>query len=155
VLREVERVAPTLATVLIHGETGTGKELVARAIHELSPRQGRSLVTVNCAAMSPTLIESELFGHEKGAFTGALQRRIGRFELAQKGTLFLDEVGELPLDVQAKLLRVAGDRSPADSTVCRRERPVLSRGAAPLARGPRCGPAGRARGPPSRGARRW
>jgi transcriptional regulator with GAF, ATPase, and Fis domain len=110
VLREVDRVAPTLATVLIHGETGTGKELVARAIHERSPRRGQALITVNCAAMSPTLIESELFGHEKGAFTGALQRRAGRFELAQKGTLFLDEVGELPLDVQAKLLRVLQER---------------------------------------------
>ena len=106
VLREVDRVAPTMATVLINGETGTGKELVARAIHERSARRGQALITVNCAAMSPTLIESELFGHEKGAFTGALQRRAGRFELAQRGTLFLDEVGELPLDVQAKLLRV-------------------------------------------------
>jgi transcriptional regulator with GAF, ATPase, and Fis domain len=106
VLRELERVAPTTSTVLLQGETGTGKELFARALHEMSPRRNHPLVKVNCAAISPTLIESELFGHEKGAFTGALQRRLGRFELAQGGTLFLDEIGELPLEAQAKLLRV-------------------------------------------------
>jgi transcriptional regulator with GAF, ATPase, and Fis domain len=106
VLAELERVAPTMSTVLLHGETGTGKELFARALHEMSSRRAGPLVKVNCAALAPTLVESELFGHEKGAFTGALARRIGRFELAQGGTLFLDEVGELSLDAQAKLLRV-------------------------------------------------
>jgi chemotaxis protein methyltransferase CheR len=106
VLRQVEQVAGTTATVLILGETGTGKELVARAIHELSPRKGRPLVKVNCAALPANLIESELFGHEKGAFTGALARKTGRFELADGGTIFLDEIGDLPLDLQAKLLRV-------------------------------------------------
>jgi len=106
VLSSVERVAPTESTVLITGETGTGKELIARAIHNLSPRRDQPLVKVNCAAIPSGLIESELFGHEKGAFTGALARRIGRFELADKGTLFLDEIGDLPLDLQSKLLRV-------------------------------------------------
>jgi transcriptional regulator with GAF, ATPase, and Fis domain len=106
VLRKVEQVAPTDTSVLIHGETGTGKELMARAIHNLSPRKNRPLVKVNCGAISSGLVESELFGHEKGAFTGALQRRIGRFELADGGTIFLDEVTELPLDTQVKLLRV-------------------------------------------------
>lgn len=106
VLRNVEHVARTDATVLIHGETGTGKELIARAIHNLSQRKGRPLVKVNCGAISVGLVESELFGHEKGAFTGALQQRIGRFELADGGTIFLDEVSELPLDTQVKLLRV-------------------------------------------------
>jgi formate hydrogenlyase transcriptional activator len=106
VLRKVEQVAPTDTSVLIHGETGTGKELIARAIHNLSPRKDRPLVKVNCGAISSGLVESELFGHEKGAFTGALQRRIGRFELADGGTIFLDEVTELPLDTQVKLLRV-------------------------------------------------
>jgi transcriptional regulator with GAF, ATPase, and Fis domain len=105
VLREVERVAPTMSTVLLRGETGTGKELFARAVHEKSRRAHGPLVEVNCAAFAPSLIESELFGHERGAFTGAVQRRLGRFELAQGGTLFLDEIGELPLEVQAKLLR--------------------------------------------------
>ncbi|MGQ0593231.1 MAG: sigma 54-interacting transcriptional regulator [Gammaproteobacteria bacterium] len=106
VLEKVEQVAPTAATVLILGETGTGKELVARTIHTLSQRKDKVLVKLNCAAIPNDLVESELFGHEKGAFTGALSRKLGRFELADQGTLFLDEVGELPLAVQTKLLRV-------------------------------------------------
>jgi transcriptional regulator with GAF, ATPase, and Fis domain len=106
VIRQVKQVAPVDSTVLLTGETGTGKELIARAIHGLSPRSGRPLIKMNCGAIPHGLVESELFGHERGAFTGALQRRIGRFELADKGTLFMDEVGELPLDTQIKLLRV-------------------------------------------------
>jgi len=105
-LQAVETVAPTDATVLILGETGTGKELIARAVHDLSPQKDKPLVKVNCAALASTLIESELFGHEKGAFTGALSRKIGRFELANGGTIFLDEICDLPLELQAKLLRV-------------------------------------------------
>jgi transcriptional regulator with GAF, ATPase, and Fis domain len=106
VLRQIRVVAPTDSTVLIGGESGTGKELVARAIHDLSPRHARPLITVNCASIPRELFESEFFGHVKGAFTGALRDRIGRFQLADKGTLFLDEVGEIPLELQSKLLRV-------------------------------------------------
>jgi formate hydrogenlyase transcriptional activator len=106
VLEQVEQVAPTDSTVLVQGETGTGKELIARAIHNLSSRCGRPFIRLNCAAIPFDLLESELFGHEKGAFTGAIAQKIGRFELADKGTLFLDEVGDIPAGLQPKLLRV-------------------------------------------------
>ena len=106
VLKEVETVAPTGSTVLIRGETGTGKELIARALHELSPRRDRTFVKLNCAAIPTGLLESELFGHEKGAFTGAIGQKVGRFELAHQGTLLLDEVGDIPPELQPKLLRV-------------------------------------------------
>ena len=106
VLQQVEYVASTDSTVLIQGETGTGKELIARAVHNASPRCGRALVKLNCAAIPLDLLESELFGHEKGAFTGAITQKIGRFEMADGGTLFLDEVGDIPPALQPKLLRV-------------------------------------------------
>jgi two-component system response regulator AtoC len=110
VLSKVEQVAPTSSTVLLRGETGTGKELVAHAIHINSPRESKPFVRVNCAALAPGVLESELFGHEKGSFTGAMERRRGRFELADGGTLFLDEVGDLPMEVQIKLLRTLQER---------------------------------------------
>jgi two-component system response regulator AtoC len=111
VLEVVKQVAPASAAVLLQGESGTGKELIAKVIHQLSPRARQPLVTVHCAALSPTLLESELFGHEKGAFTGAHERRLGRFELAQGGTLFLDEIGEIDASTQIKLLRFLGERT--------------------------------------------
>ena len=110
VLEQAKTVAPSNATVLVLGETGTGKELIARAIHRMSSRKEGSFIKLNCAAIPTGLLESELFGHEKGAFTGAVSRKIGRLELAHKGTLFLDEVGEIPLEIQPKLLRVLQDQ---------------------------------------------
>ena len=111
VLVKIEQMAPVSSTVLIQGESGSGKELVAKALHDLSPRRGEAFITVNCAALPETLLESELFGHEKGAFTGAAERRLGRFELADGGTIFLDEIGEIPLTTQVKLLRVLESRN--------------------------------------------
>jgi DNA-binding NtrC family response regulator len=111
VLVKIEQMAPVSSTVLIQGESGTGKELVAKGLHDLSPRRGEAFITVNCAALPDTLLESELFGHEKGSFTGAAERRLGRFELADGGTIFLDEIGEIPLSTQVKLLRVLESRT--------------------------------------------
>jgi formate hydrogenlyase transcriptional activator len=110
VLAQIEQVGPTGTTVLLTGETGTGKELLATAIHDRSPRRGRAMVRVNCGAIPESLVESELFGREKGAYTGALARQTGRFELANGSTIFLDEIGDVPLDVQVKLLRVLESR---------------------------------------------
>jgi len=122
VLADIQQVAETGATVLLLGETGTGKEVIARAIHAASKRRHKALITVNCAAIPPTLIESEFFGHEKGAFTGATQKREGRFALADGGTIFLDEIGELPPELQVKLLRVLqeGEFEPVGSSRTRR-----------------------------------
>src|ERR1043165_4161921 len=110
VLVKLEQVGPVSSTVLVQGESGTGKELVAKALHDLSPRRGQAFIAVNCSALPESLLESELFGHEKGAFTGAAERRLGRFELADHGTIFLDEIGDVPLSVQVKLLRVLESR---------------------------------------------
>src|SRR5207247_5904985 len=110
VISQISKVAPTDSTVMIFGETGTGKELIASAIHKRSKRAAKAFIRVNCAAIPPSLIASELFGHEKGAFTGALHRRLGRFESADGGSIFLDEVGELPLEIQVALLRVLQER---------------------------------------------
>jgi formate hydrogenlyase transcriptional activator len=122
VLKQVQIVAPTAATVLLHGETGTGKELIAQAIHNLSSRRERPYVRMNCAAIPSGLLESELFGHEKGAFTGALIQRKGRFELADGGSLFLDEIGDISLELQPKLLRAVQDRSSKGSETRGRSR---------------------------------
>src|SRR2546422_10931816 len=110
VLRKVTKVPPSDSTVLLLGETGTGKELIARAIHERSRRKDRTLIKLNCAAIPTGLVESELFGHERGAFTGAISQKIGRLELADQGSLFLDEVGDIPIDIQPKLLRALQER---------------------------------------------
>src|SRR4029077_8534018 len=122
VLAEVQRVAPTDSTVLVLGETGTGKELIAHAIHNLSPRCGRPFVKLNCAAIPFDLLESDLFGHEKGAFTGALTQKVGRFQTADTGTLFLDEIGDMPLALQPKLLRVLQEQEFERLGSCRTHR---------------------------------